>query len=540
MPYKSSDPRYQHLPLPREEEVFDRRKRAYFPKLPPCEDRSAFGGKLEQAVARIESEASQRPAPPAGVQPHLVFRVPLTKDASPAGLAEKLSDVGLTVVSIQDDNAIVVFRDDADLSHFRDGINAFKAGPRPGVNPKTGRPYTTTQWDVLLLIDAEQMRSWSQADRIGDRLKEEIGPDAAKLDAQRTYIADVELWHRGTKALAQATIDELQTLLNAQPKGQARMLDSFPGNSMCLARVSVSGAVLSVLLDTPIVASVDLPAQPALNPAAVYQTTKFDLPTPRSPARDGPRLCILDSGVVSNHPLLAPFIGHAEAFLTQTSTPADECGHGTAVAGVAVFGDVRRCLEAQQFSSPITLYSARILNERNKLDDAKLFISQVRLAVETFKKPPYNCRIFNLSFGSTDAAASVARRDQFKWAEAVDTIAVEEKVLFVVSAGNNRDVLQKRTDAAEAVLTGYPDSLFGQDARLNDPGASAIALTVGALAEHDGPFLLVGQIEDSIARPVAQRDQPSPFTRTGPGIGGAVKPDLVHYGCTSLPRLWGC
>jgi subtilase family protein len=31
-------------------------------------------------------------------------------------------------------------------------------------------------------------------------------------------------------------------------------------------------------------------------------------------------------------------------------------------------------------------------------------------------------------------------------------------------------------------------------------------------------------------QPIARRDQPSPFTRRGPSVGGAIKPELMAYG----------
>jgi len=53
---------------------------------------------------------------------------------------------------------------------------------------------------------------------------------------------------------------------------------------------------------------------------------------------------------------------------------------------------------------------------------------------------------------------------------------------------------------------------------------------VGALAQHDAPVAQRGSGADDIVRPVASVDEPSPFTRIGPGINGSIKPELVHYG----------
>jgi len=55
-------------------------------------------------------------------------------------------------------------------------------------------------------------------------------------------------------------------------------------------------------------------------------------------------------------------------------------------------------------------------------------------------------------------------------------------------------------------------------------------LTVGSLAHGEG--LGADFEEDVKVRPITRALEPSPFTRIGPGINGAVKPDLVDLGGT--------
>jgi hypothetical protein len=115
----------------------------------PC--RVDRGGQCEQ-LDHLESEVSTRPAPPAGIHPHLVFRVPLAPHASTQVMAELLERLGIGVVSIESDNAIIAFQNDADLTQFRDALASYERGPQDGINPQTGQPYVSTQWDVLEYI----------------------------------------------------------------------------------------------------------------------------------------------------------------------------------------------------------------------------------------------------------------------------------------------------------------------------------------------------------------------------------------------------
>jgi hypothetical protein len=53
---------------------------------------------------------------------------------------------------------------------------------------------------------------------------------------------------------------------------------------------------------------------------------------------------------------------------------------------------------------------------------------------------------------------------------------------------------------------------------------------VGSLAEHDVVALRHGTPANDIVRAVARKDHPSPFTRCGHGVNGAIKPEFIDYG----------
>jgi Subtilase family len=455
MPHHPEDDRYLHLPLIREQANPERRKRSGFPQNALNRGgRGTYGAVLRNRVDQLEQQARNRPQPAPGVQPHLVFRVPLASGTSPADLIETLQELGITIVGIERDGAIIAFRDDFNLDAFRSALDEYVRGPREGINPKTGRPYVATKWDVFELIEAEQMRLWSRPDRVGARLAEATGPEGRNIDLVRTYVLDVELWHRGSKGLAQAAILELRRMLQDAPAAGERLSDEFIGESLCLARVSLSGLKLDRLLDMDVVSEVDLPPVPIFDARAVREMSRRDFPTPSRPPEGGPSVCTLDTGVANNNPLIANNIGHAEAILTREESAADAHGHGTMVAGLVVFGDVRACYQAGQFASDITLYSARVLNAENRFDDEKLIIQQMRQAIEVFKAPPYNCRLFNLSLGD-DRPWLRDNARQSLWAESLDILARQQKVLLVVSAGNQALGTGHSARDAEEVLANY-------------------------------------------------------------------------------------
>jgi len=531
MPYNLAAPRHDHLVLFREEVSPPRRKQKPPPPPPLRGSRATFAAALTTRINAIEQQARAKPPPAPGVKPHLVFRVPLAKGGSLEVIRQRLEQSGLTIVSIEPPDAVVAFRDDADLREFRAAVAAYQRGPRPGINPKTGKPFGGTQWDVLQFIEADQMRALNASDRIGGRLGAKVGPDGARIEDAITYILDVELWHRGDKQLARSDLADLQRVISQPPASQAgALLDQFVGHWVCFARISVTGVRLRKLLDLDIVAEVDSPPVPLLDTYTVGRSTKRDFPVPPKPADDGPRVCVLDTGITAGHPLLANNVGHEEAILTAEFAAADTNGHGTMVGGLAVFGNVRACFESGAFSSPVTLFSARVLNDKNEFDDARLLLTQIATAIDAFMKPPHNCRVFNISIGTPAPALDPAHPRQTQWAEGLDIIAREHKVLIVLAAGNNADSFSKSASTAEQILNDYPKFLMADGAKLCDPATAAIPITVGAIAEYDEPAHRPGAAAKNVVRPLAKANQPSSFTRTGPGVDGAIKPEFVEYG----------
>jgi hypothetical protein len=516
--------RYPHLRLVAEDRLFDRRRRPAPPSPPPPRTRVQFGRSLSAKLAELEQEiiATQAFAP--RLQPHLIFRIPLAKGAMVDEISDRLREINLIPVSIEPDRAVIAFRNEVDLTEFQEAIAAYIRGPR--INPKTGERYKSTKWDAFEYIDVGGLQLWGRGDRIGPHLKELIGPAQEAIEPSQSYVLDVELWHPGTRDLAMASLQELRDFLQTD----GRALDHFVGDHLCLVRVRVSGDVLSRMLDLSVIAEVELPPVPELNVAEVRNVTARDFHPIPSPDPNGPRVCIVDSGVAANHPLLARNVAGITSEMSSTTSPADEHGHGTMVGGLAVFGDIRASYSAGAFASPVRLFSVRVLDANNRFDDEKLVINQIEAAIMLFYQQPHDCRVFNLSVGTSSPAFANGIDRQTVWAESLDIIARKLKVLLVVSGGNLTEIFGTRTDEAEALLSGYPTHLLEDSARLNDPSTAAIAVTVGSLAEHDVVASRQGLTAQDIARAIALKEHPSPFTRCGHGVNGAIKPEFVDYG----------
>jgi len=523
MPHSRDSQRHPHLEMRVSAPANPARKRpggGARQAAPARGTRNQFARDIVRQVGKLLTETRSRVLA-TGIDPALVVRMSLTDGVDLSKLMDRLAVAGLHVVSIDaDKHAVVAFRADDDLTDFNRAMKSYQTGPRLGRK--------SSQWDVLEYIEPSSVRRWGRADRLGPRLRSQS--QVVRFKEEEIYKLDLELWHPGTTQSATQALNKIRGFLESRRERDARVLDTYVGRTMCLLRVAARGPEVDALLEIPEIAEVDLPPVCHLDASDLPANLTKPFPRPPRPPIDGPRVCVLDSGITSAHPLLAPFVGDASSVHSSITSAADLHGHGTAVAGAVVFGDLRRRVETANFESAITVFSARMLDDDNRLDDDKLVINQIREAVERYRAPPYNCRVFNLSFGERKTFIEKSKGRQGAWAEVLDLIAVEYDVVFVVSAGNV-DVKTNISDEAEALLTSAGRHLLEPAHRLVDPATAAMAITVGAIAERATTTTPRGARASDIRRPVAPNaGDPSPFTRVGPGVNKALKPEFVDDG----------
>ena len=246
---------------------------------------------------------------------------------------------------------------------------------------------------------------------------------------------------------------------------------------------------------------------------------------------------ILDSGVMQQHPLLGPALGDAQVFpdrlrehVTGSGEDGDEKtgGHGTAVGGIAIYHDISECIATRTFTPTAQLFSARVTDSNNEYDEDELLEHQLDLAINYFLENYPTVKVINISLGD-QKLVYMDGSYQFRLAAAIDELAYKHRdreIVFVISAGNFFPTEMEEED----VLREYPAYLLKSDgARVISPATAALTITVGGLSY--GPGRDRHQYHDrGTERLVAgEKDWPSPFTRIGPGVDGAVKPELVDY-----------
>jgi hypothetical protein len=496
--------RYDHLQLVRLPELLERRRRAGFGS-PPTRDRIAHTATL-RAELDAAVETQQRRRKPEFVDPSLILRVQMTGPL----MEEEWERLGLTVVSNDIDRTLILFASSDEMSEFRARLEAYRSGPPPG---QKNAPFNA------FISAIEAIGAVEPRDRIGVRFREEGFVDPTDFEEGASYLVDLELWDLGSRALRERKLAQIARYLQTS---HGEVLDQYVGPSITLLRVCLSGGLLQTMLIVEDIASIDQPPQPDATTGEAVDLMLHQAPPLNTVPDDAPVIGVIDSGV-NAHPFLQDILLGAIGVPEILGT-ADDWGHGTEVSGVAIFGDVRAQLKAGTLHRGARLCSAKVLNSDGKFDDRRLVPSQMREAITTLNTR-FGCRIFVIALGDRKRPYDGGKVGT--WAATLDELARELDAVIIVSAGNRNPRAGSRLEQA---VTEYPHYLLEDANRFFEPAGALNVLTVGAIAHGEG--VDQERAEDVRVRPITRQNEPSPFTRIGPGVGGATKPDLVEIGGT--------
>jgi hypothetical protein len=196
---------------------------------------------------------------------------------------------------------------------------------------------------------------------------------------------------------------------------------------------------------------------------------------------DSVLVCILDTGVNHLHPLLAPHLPAEYLYAYKTAWGVEDTGkhggHGTAVAGLALYGDLNESLDSK---SKIQLYHGIesfkiLLSEANNDQELYGVISETAVSTPIVDRP-LNARVFCMAV-TTEEQLFAGRPSA--WSAAIDKIAFGSNFepsapqLFIVSSGN-ADVFEVKD---------YPEKNY--ETSIHDPAQAYNAITVGTYTRKD-------------------------------------------------------
>ncbi|MFZ1730428.1 MAG: S8 family peptidase [Bacteroidota bacterium] len=488
------DQTFPHLPLQREELVREKRPMPGFGGKPP-DDPAAHARDLLDCLDAAREEAATDEE---GFDERRIFRFSVQKGFDPQDLTKISSEIEF--VSQEDETVVIGFASNAALAQFEARLSTMANGE-----------YVKNKQVIYALQGVDGLKP---EDRKGWALKKQGFPVSDE------FLLDVELWPMEDNSTGRdQECAKFEEWLAQQ--GFERM-DQVKKPGLTLYRVRCDSNKANQLLRHRDVRSVDLPPSFGLERSLVFQDIQ-NFPEITVPGERAPGVVVLDSGLATGHPLLGAAVGDAQSFLHEEEAQ-DENGHGTHVAGLALYGDFERSLRDGIFVPALRLFSGKILDKDNE-NSTGFVENHIENAVHYFVEN-YNCRIFNLSFGDSNKPYLGGHLKGLSMT--LDTLSRELGVLFVVSAGNHR-IGEESPDGLEW-RDNYPNYLLEDAWRIIEPAPALNALTVGSLARYNQTNNSQLYPLDPSELPIAKPDQPSPFTRSGYSVDGAIKPELVAHG----------
>lgn len=276
----------------------------------------------------------------------------------------------------------------------------------------------------------------------------------------------------------------------------------------------------------PHVVYVDLiPAVSATEAIHAGQSTDPDIPAVLPPPPNAPSICIIDSGIQADHPIIGSTVDGTRcvSFIPWDPRgdydPASDGGHGTKVAGAVCFPEGMAIGQAIQ--SIAWLQSARILDEHNQMP-AECGAEMTTWKAIRYAARKWGTKIFNLSINYADVMDLHGHARMDSWSSHLDWICSNEDILIIASAGNispKQFALQRQALQAQANKT-YPYTMAQMPCRLTPPALSWNSVVVGSICPDTRPHSATSRIGAPM--------RPSPFSRGGPGLWKSTKPDVVE------------
>lgn len=234
-------------------------------------------------------------------------------------------------------------------------------------------------------------------------------------------------------------------------------------------------------------------------------------------------ICLLDTGLNSAHPLISPTVedGSVQA-VDETWGTNDHMGHGTEMAGVAIYNDLKsKLIDNNSVNVSHKIESVKILPPKGE-NPIRLYgaITEQAVALAEISNPNADrtlCMAVTSPYFNTEDGSPTS------WSAAVDSITSGanekgEKRLFFISAGN--------VYPSELSNIEYPDSSIIHG--VENPGQSWNAITVGAVSND----IQINSPTYNGFKPVADVGELSPYSSTSVTWNNKwpIKPEILLDG----------
>lgn len=495
------------------------------PKRDPVRHRDLLLAQLKA----IKAQASGR-APgtrdPSATREVIAVRAEEAFTLKAESIGDKKTDV--RVVGVSEDNGMVLLdAPSADLAALTAKIEAFGDDARVTSRTKDDGTVTTKRASEQAVAPIQTIRLATLQDRQADSASGE----PLKLDVRYWFELGCSGGYR--VVTSETTRSRIQVEGQMAKMGVPQRLQEFMAPERVYFCARLTPPQLAALL-----AATDCVYEWERAPAPLRDLHVLETVTTQElrevqiqpPPADAPSIVVLDTGIASGHPLLAPAILSATKGHDSIPSPEDSQGHGTKMAGIALYSDLGVAVENGAFAAPHWIQSSRVLVKPGagmaSDDHYASWPATTRDAVIAAEEadPGARKRVFAMAVTRSMQVGPLDGLAPTLWSHAVDQLAFGTggaTRLLIVSAGNARQ--EQWLPLAEQ----YPH--LHRSEKIHQPAQAYNALTVGASTTRVSVPLLRDYAEAKVV--ASAPGGISPFTSTGvAGSAWPIKPDIVMEG----------
>lgn len=248
----------------------------------------------------------------------------------------------------------------SNLDYLRKKLDAFADDAK--VEVKTQKDGSTT-------THRDKERAVAPVDTIGLAALDDVAGAHLRAEAlvpDRAYWFEVACRGGYRRPLSDTEGSRAQIARQLHRVGALQKLDEFVGPEQVYFFDRLTRAQLDALrAATDCIYEIDLAPQPLRDLKLLEDVTTQDVKTfaLTLPHADAPSVVLLDTGIASGHPLLKAAILSATTAGPEIQPPEDTYGHGTKMAGLALYRDLGAAIERGSAQPTHWLQSSRLLIE---------------------------------------------------------------------------------------------------------------------------------------------------------------------------------
>ncbi|MHA1149169.1 MAG: S8 family serine peptidase [Promethearchaeota archaeon] len=515
--------RYKHLEFDRYHPPtrYPIKKRPGYGKPPKEQDVKNHGEKLAKELDEVEKEQERvrkRIYPP-DLNPQLIFII--DQEVENDELLEvdetSLTNSGIEILEKEGENWIIVFATEGHVAQFKKKLHTYKKEIK-----KMGKKALVRPRFSGLFNNVKEILPRFPKHRLGKTLKAYYEKEEFPEEFIRVRI---DFWWLG-KPIIEKRMDLCEEILK---KSKCEVISRYSDYGIASIITKINLEALKSIMELTEVYKIEVieikPIERKISTINIKEFPEINI----TEVSSKPIICLIDTGVTENHPILHGTVINSFLKTENSDLTNDENGHGTHLTGTLLYGDLGDKIQEKEIFPQARLISVKIAKEfqmKNISDMNNKITESIRDVYEN-----YGCKLFILTYlPSYNPFSSDIKTREHQLSRMLDSIINELNIVIVAPIGNYRfeDVDLDKLQQSDLDNGKYAQFLFSNKVFEGASGNSV--LTIGAIAGKDTYPSSHSSIPIASIKVISKKKDPSLLTRTGPGLGDCIKPDLNAVG----------